>query len=111
MKTTGDGFLVTFDAASRAVRAASDVVKAANATGLDVRAGIHTGEVEVRPDDVFGLPVSIAKRVCDVAEPCHVFVTEVVKLLIATSGIEMEDRGEHVLKGVPGIWRLFAARI
>jgi class 3 adenylate cyclase len=110
VKTTGDGFLVTFDAASRAVRAASEVVKAARAAGLDIRAGVHTGEVEVRPDDVIGLPVSTAKRVCDVAEPCHVFVTEVVKLQVAESGIETEDRGEYKLKGVPGVWRLFAVR-
>jgi class 3 adenylate cyclase/pimeloyl-ACP methyl ester carboxylesterase len=106
VKTTGDGFLATFDSASRAVQAAGEITKAARGMGLEVRAGVHTGEVEVRPDDVVGLPVSIAKRVCDIAGPGQVVVTEVVKLQIAGSVIELSDAGTHVLKGVPGEWRL-----
>jgi class 3 adenylate cyclase len=107
VKTTGDGFLVTFDAASRAVRAAGEIVEAASAMGLQVRAGVHTGEVEVRPDDVLGLPVSIAKRVCDIAAPGQVLVTEVVKLQIAGSAIELSDAMTHALKGIPDEWPLY----
>jgi class 3 adenylate cyclase/pimeloyl-ACP methyl ester carboxylesterase len=109
VKSTGDGFLLTFDAASRAVRAASDIVDAAHGAGLELRAGVHVGEVEVRPDDVVGLPVSIAKRVCDVAAPGQVLVTEVVRLLTETSSIDFEDGGTHHLKGVPGSWKLSSA--
>jgi class 3 adenylate cyclase/pimeloyl-ACP methyl ester carboxylesterase len=108
VKNMGDGFLVTFDAASRAVRAARDIVTAANATGLEVRAGVHTGEIEMKSDDVVGLPISIAKRVCDTAGPRQVLVSEVVKLQIEGLGIHLEDRGKHELKGVPGLWQLFA---
>ena len=109
VKSTGDGFLLTFDAASRAVRAASEIVSAAQGAGLKLRAGVHTGEVEVRPHDVLGLPVSIAKRVCDVAAPGQVLVTEVVKLMTESSSIHFEDGGTHELKGVPGTWKLSSA--
>ena len=108
VKSTGDGFLVTFDAGSRAVRTALDVVRAAKAVGLQLRAGVHTGEVEVRPDDVLGLPVSIAKRVCDLAGPGEVFVTDAARLMLQGSGLVFEDRGPHDLKGVPGTWQIFA---
>ena len=108
VKTTGDGFLATFDATTRAVRAATEIVTAANGMGLEVRAGVHTGEVEVRPDDVIGLTVSIAKRICDLAGAAEVLVSEPVKMLIVGSGITMSERGTHVLKGVPETWRLFA---
>jgi class 3 adenylate cyclase len=108
IKTMGDGFLLTFDAASRAVRAANDIVKGASATGLQVRAGVHTGEIELKSDDVLGLPVSITKRVCDIALPGQVYVTEVVKLQVEASGIHLDARGKHALKGVPGSWQLFA---
>lgn len=106
VKTLGDGFLATFDATTRAVRAATDIVKAAAAAGLAVRAGVHTGEVEVRHDDVVGLPVSIAKRVCDTAGSGEVFVTEVVKLHAAGSDLVVSAAGTHTLKGVPGEWPL-----
>ncbi len=76
--------------------------------GLNVRAGVHTGEVEFRPDDVVGLAVSIAKRICDLAGPGEVLVSETVKGLIVGSGIAMSEQGTHVLKGVPETWRLFA---
>lgn len=108
IKTIGDGFLATFDATSRAVRAALEIVTAAKNMGLEVRAGVHIGEVEVRPDDVVGLPVSIAKRICDLAGPGQVLVSEVVKGLLVGSGITLTEEGTHVLKGVPDAWRLFA---
>ena len=109
VKTMGDGFLATFDATTRAVRAALDIVRAARAMGLQVRSGVHTGEVEVRFDDVVGLPVSIAKRICDRAGPEEVFVSRAVTELAAASGLVFSDRGEHELKGVPGTWSLYAA--
>lgn len=85
-----------------------EIVSAAKGMGLEVRAGVHTGEVEVRPDDVVGLAVSIAKRICDLAGPGEVFVSETVKGHLVGSGIALSDRGSHVLKGVPEEWRLFA---
>jgi class 3 adenylate cyclase len=108
IKTTGDGFLATFGATGRALRCAADVVAGAKDIGLDLRAGVHTGEVEVRGDDIAGLAVTIAKRVCDLAGPAEVLVSRTVTDLVAGSGIGFEDRGEHELKGVPGLWRLSA---
>jgi class 3 adenylate cyclase/pimeloyl-ACP methyl ester carboxylesterase len=108
IKTMGDGFLATFDATTRAVRAALDIVRAASAMGLEVRAGVHTGEVDVRPDDVVGLPVSIAKRICDLAGSTEVFVSRAVTDLAAASGFAFSERGAHNLKGVPGTWSLYA---
>ena len=110
VKTVGDGFLVTFDSTSRAVRAAKEIVKAASDMGIEVRAGVHTGEVEVRADDVVGLSVSIAKRVCDLAGSGEVLVSPAVPMLVAGAGFEFEDRGEHELKGVPGTRKLLAVR-
>jgi class 3 adenylate cyclase len=109
VKTIGDGFLATFDATTRAVRAAMEIVAAASRLGLNVRAGVHTSEVELRPDDVVGLAVSIAKRICDLADPGEVLVSRTVSDLAAGSGMTFQDRGDHALKGVPGTWRLFAA--
>jgi class 3 adenylate cyclase len=109
VKTTGDGFLATFDATGRALRCASDILTAAKDLGLDLRAGIHTGEVEVRGGDIAGLAVTIAKRVCDLAAAGQVLVTRTVTDHVVGSGIEFEDRGDHELKGVPGTWRLFSA--
>jgi class 3 adenylate cyclase len=108
VKTTGDGFLATFDATGRALRCAAEILAAAKGIGLELRAGIHTGEVEARGDDIAGLAVTIAKRVCDLATPGRVLVSETVRSLVVGSGIEFEDRGEHELKGVPGTWRLHA---
>jgi class 3 adenylate cyclase len=110
VKTIGDGFLATFDATTRAVRAAMEIVAAAGGLGLKVRVGIHTGEIEIRPDDVVGLAVSIAKRICDLAGPGQVLVSETVKGHIVGSGIPMSEQGTHVLKGVPETWRLFAVK-
>jgi class 3 adenylate cyclase len=110
VKSTGDGFLATFHATGRALRCAADVVAGAQGIGLELRAGVHTGEVEVRGDDVGGLAVSIAKRICDLAGPGQVLVSETVRGQLVGSGVELEDRGEHELKGVPGTWRLFALK-
>jgi class 3 adenylate cyclase len=109
VKTTGDGILATFDTAGRAMRCATDILDGAKEIGLDVRAGVHTGEFEVRGDDLGGLAVTIAKRVCDLARPGEVLVSRTVVDVAAGSGIAFADRGEHKLKGVPGRWRLFAA--
>jgi class 3 adenylate cyclase len=108
VKTTGDGFLATFDAATRAVRAATEIATAARGIGLEVRAGVHAGEVEMRHHDLAGLAVSIAKRICDLAGPGEVFVSETVKGHLVGSGIALSEHGTHVLKGVPDGWRLYA---
>jgi class 3 adenylate cyclase len=109
VKTTGDGFLATFDATGRALRCAAEVVAGAKDIGLDLRVGMHTGEVEVRGDDIAGLAVTIAKRVCDLAGPGQVLVSDMVRGHMVGSGIEFDDQGEYELKGVPGTWRLYAA--
>jgi class 3 adenylate cyclase len=110
VKTTGDGFLATFETTGRALRCAAEVVAGAKDIRLDLRAGIHTGEVEVRGDDLGGLAVTIAKRVCDLAGPGEVLVTRTVTDLVVGSDIEFEDRGERDLKGVPGQWRLYGLK-
>jgi class 3 adenylate cyclase len=110
IKTTGDGFLVTFDGTGRALRCAAEIVTGAKDLGLELRAGVHTGEVEVRGDDIAGLAVSIAKRVCDLARPRQVLVTETIRSVMVGSGCTFVDGGQHELKGVPGTWRLFALR-
>jgi class 3 adenylate cyclase/pimeloyl-ACP methyl ester carboxylesterase len=108
VKTTGDGFLATFDATGRALRCATGILAGAKDLGLELRAGVHTGEVEVRGDDIAGMAVTIAKRVCDLAGLGEVLVSETVRGQVVGAGIEFGDRGEHVLKGVPGSWRVFA---
>jgi class 3 adenylate cyclase len=111
IKTIGDGFLATFDASTRAVRAAADIVAAAANVGLEVRAGVHTGEIEILADDVAGLAVNIAKRVCDLAGASQVLVSETVKGALIGSGITVADHGVHALKGVPDEWRLFSVLV
>ena len=101
VKTLGDGFLATFDATTRAVRCAQEIVSQAAELGLDLRAGLHTGEVEVRDDDVAGLAVTIAKRICDLASPRQVLISETVKGQVVGSRIVLSGHGTHVLKGVP----------
>jgi class 3 adenylate cyclase len=108
VKTTGDGFLATFDATGRALRCAAEILADAKDIGLVLRAGVHTGEVEVRGDDIAGLAVTIAKRVCDLAEPGRLLVSETVRGHMVGTSINFEDHGEHELKGVPRTWRLFA---
>jgi class 3 adenylate cyclase len=105
----GDGLLATFDGPARAVRCASSVKEAVRPLGLDVRAGLHTGEVELMDDRVAGIAVHIGARVGALADPGEVLVSSTVKDLVACSGPHFIDRGAHALKGVPGEWRLFAA--
>ena len=107
--TAGDGFFATFDGPARAIRCAQAVVAAVRALGLDVRAGVHTGECELHDTKVAGIAVSIGARVAALAGPGEVLVSQTVKDLVAGSGIEFADRGARELKGVPGEWRLYAA--
>jgi class 3 adenylate cyclase len=108
VKRTGDGFLATFDGPARAIRCAASVAEAMGSLGIQVRAGLHTGELEVMDGDLGGLAVHIAARVLDRASPSEVLVSGTVKDLVVGSGIGFEDRGEHELRGVPGEWRLYA---
>lgn len=108
VKRTGDGFLATFDGPARAIRCAASVAEAMGSLGLEVRAGLHTGELEVMDGDLGGLAVHIASRVMDRAAPNEVLVSGTVKDLVVGSGIDFQDRGEHELRGVPGEWRLYA---
>jgi class 3 adenylate cyclase len=110
VKTTGDGFLATFDGPARAIRCAVELTAAVAGLGIQIRAGLHTGEVEVRGDDVGGIAVHIAARVQAAAEPGEVLVSRTVTDLVVGSGIEFADRGARTLKGVPGEWQLFAVR-
>lgn len=105
--TAGDGFLATFDGPARAVRCAVASVQSVKPLGMELRSGLHTGEVEMMGDNVGGIAVHIGARVSALAGPNEVLVSGTVKDLVAGSGIEFEDRGMHVLKGVPGEWRLF----
>ncbi len=108
IKATGDGFLALFDAPARAIRCAVAIRDGLRATGTDVRIGLHSGEVELRGDDVGGIAVNIGARVASSGSAGEVVVSSTVKDLVAGSGIRFADRGEHVLKGVPDRWRLFA---
>jgi class 3 adenylate cyclase/pimeloyl-ACP methyl ester carboxylesterase len=110
IKTTGDGFVASFPGPARAIACATAVTHAARTLGLEVRAGMHTGECEVRGDDIGGLAVHIAARVAAQAQPGETLVSRTVKDLVVGSGIELDDRGDHDLKGVPGRWALFAVR-
>lgn len=107
VKSTGDGLLATFDGPARGIRCAQDLVQAAGQLDLPLRAGAHTGEVEVRGDDVAGIAVHIGSRVAAAAQGGEVLVSRTVKDLVAGSGITFEDHGEHDLKGVPDRWRLY----
>lgn len=108
--TAGDGFLATFDGPARAVRAAEAIRDVVRGLGLEIRTGLHTGEVELAGDRVRGIAVHIGARVAATAKPGEVLVSSTVKDLVAGSGIEFEDRGRHSLKGVPGEWQLFAVQ-
>jgi class 3 adenylate cyclase len=108
VKALGDGVLATFDGPARAIECAAAVRKRAiSEFGLELRAGMHTGEVEVIGDDIGGIAVHIAARVLGFAGPGELVVSGTVKDLVVGSGIEFEDRGEHELRGVPGRWRLW----
>jgi class 3 adenylate cyclase len=108
VKTTGDGVLATFDGPGRAVQCASAIRDAADELGLEIRAGVHTGEVDVRGEDIGGLSVHVGARVSAAAGPGEILVSRTVTDLVVGSGIEFVDRGEHDLRGVPGHWRLYA---
>jgi class 3 adenylate cyclase len=108
--TAGDGFLATFDGPARAVRCGDAIREAVGELGLELRAGLHTGEVELADGKVTGIAVHTGARVAALAAPGEVLVSSTVKDLVAGSGIEFEDRGTHELKGVPGDWRLYAVR-
>jgi len=107
--TAGDGFFATFDGPARAIRCAQAIVEAIRGLGLEVRAGVHTGECELHDEKVAGLAVAIGARVAGSAVAGEVLVSQTVKDLVAGSGLALEDRGEQKLKGVPGTWRLYAA--
>ena len=107
--TTGDGFFARFDSPAQAVRCALSATDGITSLGVQIRAGVHTGEVEVRGADLGGLSVHIGARVAAAAQPGEVLVSSTVKDLLAGSGVPFEDRGEHELKGVPGAWHLWAA--
>ena len=105
--TAGDGFFATFDGPARAVRCAQAIVDAVRPLGLEVRAGVHTGEVEIIDDKVGGIAVNIGARVAGQARPSDVLVSQTVKDLVTGSGLAFEDAGEHELKGVPDRWHLY----
>jgi class 3 adenylate cyclase/pimeloyl-ACP methyl ester carboxylesterase len=108
VNTSGDGFLATFDGPQRAIRCAMSIRDAVQVLGIEVRAGLHTGECEVRGDDIGGIAVHIGARVSGLAGPNDVLVSSTLRDLVIGSGLEFEERGAHELKGVPGEWRLFA---
>ena len=108
VKTTGDGVLAIFDGPARAIRCAQAIGQGAAPLGLQIRAGLHTGEIERRGKDVSGVAVHLAQRVCGLAAGSEVLVSRTIVDLVAGSAIEFEDRGEHELKGVPGRWRLYS---
>ena len=109
INTAGDGFFATFDGPARAVQCAQAIVGGARLLGIDVRAGVHVGECEVRADDLTGIAVHVGARVCALAKGGEVLTTTTVRDLVAGSGIAFTDRGQHVLKGVPGEWTILAA--
>jgi class 3 adenylate cyclase len=110
IKTMGDGFLASFDGPARAIRCAQAISQAMAAMDLPVRAGLHTGECELRGDDLGGISVHVAARIGALAGSAEVLISGTVRDLVSGSGIEFFDRGEHELKGVPGSWKLFAVR-
>jgi class 3 adenylate cyclase len=107
VRSTGDGMLATFDGPARAIHCAVAVRDAIRNLGMDVRAGLHTGEVELMGADLGGVAVHIGARVQGMAGPGEVLVSSTVKDLVAGSGLDFEDRGSHALKGVPGEWHIY----
>jgi class 3 adenylate cyclase len=111
IKTTGDGFVASFDGPARSIRRGQATLEAIRTLGLDLHVGLHTGECQVRENnDLGGLAVHIAARVCSQAVAGEILVSGTVRDLVAGSGIEFSHRGEHDLKGVPGPWKLFAVK-
>lgn len=111
IETTGDGFLATFDGPARAVRCAAAVRDSARELGIEIRAGVHTGEIELLGKDVAGIAVHIAARVASLARPGEILTSSTVKDLVTGSGIRFAERGTHTLKGVPDQWHLFSADV
>jgi class 3 adenylate cyclase len=107
VKSTGDGMLATFDSPARAIRGALAIREAVRGLDLMLRIGIHTGEVDLRDQDIGGVAVHVASRVQSIAEPGEILISRTVADLVAGSGIVLADRGEHELKGIQGAWRLF----
>jgi len=110
VKATGDGLLASFDGPARAVRCAVAIRDAVRSLGIEIRAGVHTGEVEVMADDLGGIAVHVGARVMAQAGPGEVLASSTVKDLVAGSGLDFEDQGAHTLRGVSGEWRLFSVR-
>ena len=108
VNTSGDGFLAMFDGPQRAIRCAMAIRDVVQSLGIEVRAGLHTGECEVRGDDIGGIAVHIGARVSALAGPNDVLVSNMLRDLVIGSGLKFEERGAQQLKGVPGEWRLFA---
>jgi class 3 adenylate cyclase len=109
IKNLGDGFLATFEGPARAVRCASSIVESVYSLGIDVRVGLHTGEVELKGDDIGGIAVNTAARIADIAGPGSTLVSSTVRDLVAGSGLRFEDRGRHALKGLPEDVHVYAA--
>jgi len=107
VKRTGDGFLATFDSPARAVQCARAIRDAVKRLGIEVRAGLHTGECELVGADVAGIAVHIASRVQSAAGPSEILVSSTVRDLVAGSGLRFRDHGRHILKGIAGDWQLF----
>ena len=108
VNTTGDGFLLTFTGPTRAIRCAQEIKRNLKDLGLEVRAGLHTGECERHGDDLSGVALHIASRIMDIAPPGGILVSNTVKDLVVGSGVEFIEQGSHSLKGVPGDRLLFA---
>ena len=109
INTAGDGFLAAFDGPARAIRCASAIRNSVQSLNLEIRCGLHTGECELLGEDLAGIAVHTGARVAGLAAPGEVLVSQTVRDLVAGSGLAFEDRGTHVLKGVPNKWRLFRA--
>lgn len=108
IKSTGDGFVATFDGPARAIRCAASVRAQLRALGLEIRAGLHAGEMELRGNDVGGIAMHIGARIESLADPGEILVSRTVRDLVAGSGLEFASRGEHQLKGVPDAWEIYA---
>ncbi len=108
MDTAGDGFFAAFDGPARAIRCAQTIVDGVRSMGIEIRAGLHTGECDITDGKVAGITVAIGARIASLAAPSEVLVSRTVRDLVAGSGLAFEDRGEHALKGVPGDWQLYA---
>jgi class 3 adenylate cyclase len=108
--TAGDGFLATFDGPIRAARCALAATEAVRDVGLEIRAGLHTGEVEFVDNDVRGIAVHVGARIAALAGPSEVLASSTVRDLVAGSTLTFEDFGEHALKGVPGSWRVYRVK-